>query len=252
MQESKQDKSEEIGFYNRWAESATYVEYGHFTPFGHNSIIRAFNKIAGRERLSGGHKAIDLGCGGGGFTRRFFRSALSECFGLDISFGLISAASAYGSNVRFLVGDMENLCLKDDCFDLVVFSGVLHHFPDAGAIFKEAYRILKKGGCVLAFDPNIRNPFMWLYRDPASPFCAKRNKTDNEIPLPAEKVVRAMKMTGLNNLCAQSIGGVTFKYVESRLGRFLLPCYNLFEATLGASLLAKKFGSFMIYYGEKS
>jgi len=251
MQKEKQDKSEEIEFYDRWSESNTYVEYGHFTPFGHNSIIRTFNKFVG-QRLSRGHKVIDLGCGGGAFTRRFFRDAASECFGLDISFGLIQAASGYSSNVRFLVGDMENLCLKNDCFDLVVFSGVLHHFPNITAILREAYRILKKGGCVLSYDPNIRNPFMWLYRNPASPFCAKGNKTDNERLLPSGEVVGAMEISGLKNVCAKSIGGVTFKYVESRLGRFLLPCYNLFEAAFGMSCLASKFGSFMIYYGEKS
>jgi hypothetical protein len=44
---------------------------------------------------------------------------------------------------------------------------------------------------------------------------------------------------------------VTFKYVESALGRLVLPFYNLFEILWGISPLASKYGSFIIGYGEK-
>ena len=46
--------------------------------------------------------------------------------------------------------DAENLPFADDSFDLVYSWGVLHHSPDTGRAFQEAFRVLKPGGVIKA------------------------------------------------------------------------------------------------------
>lgn len=60
-----------------------------------------------------------------------------------------------------------------------------------------------------------------------------------------------MKDVGFTNINTHCISGVSFKFVESRAGRFLLPIYNVAERILGILPLANKYGSFLICYGEK-
>lgn len=243
-----QNKHKEKYFFNEWTESK---EYDVLTPFGYNTIIRDFRRLIG-NRLSKGFRAIDLGCGTGAFTRRLFQGAEGELFGLDISARAIQLASQKEKKINYLVGDIENLQFEDDFFDLVVFSGVLHHFPNEEKCLAEGYRVLRNGGCMLSYDPNKKNPFMWLYRDPSSPFFSSVGKTDNERLLSAQAVSRVMKNVGFTSVDTHCIGGVTFKVVESQVGKLFLPIYNFVERFVGVLPLAKKYGSFLICYGEKN
>jgi hypothetical protein len=43
--------------------------------------------------------------------------------------------------------------------------------------------VLKPGGRFVAFDPNRMNPFMWVYRNRASPFYSPIGVTENERPI---------------------------------------------------------------------
>ena len=52
----------------------------------------------------------------------------------------------YGYYPRVLEGDAENFQFEDESFDIVFSNGVLHHTPDIGKSFREAYRVLKQGG----------------------------------------------------------------------------------------------------------
>lgn len=244
-----QNKFKEIDFFDNFAKSR---EYDVLTPFGYNSIIRDFRRLIG-DRLSQGRKAIDLGCGTGIFARALFCKDKADLFGLDISLNSVQVASKkIGKKICYLTGDIENLCFKDRVFDVVVFSGVLHHFTNIEYSLKEGHRILKKGGCMLSYDPNIKNLFMWLYRHHSSPFFSKSGRTDNERLLSAKEVNIMMKRIGFINVDTHCISGVTFKYVESRIGRLLLFLYNAIDILFSILPLANRYGSFLICYGEKS
>ncbi|MCK4763075.1 MAG: class I SAM-dependent methyltransferase [Candidatus Aminicenantes bacterium] len=272
-----QDKSKEKAFFDRFS---AVKEYDVFTPYGYRSIIEDYLKLIGsrvakkgtpgetKQKFFGGsrgaifqksppgrrrqEKIIDLGCGTGNFTRRFAASYEARFFGLDISQKSAALAARLDPGINYCAGDIEHCCFKKENFDIVLFSGVLHHFEDYETCLREGFRLLKKGGCMLSYDPNIKNPAMWLYRHPASPFFSKKGKTDNEQLLSVSQLALSLQKTGFTNIDVHGIGGVTFKYVESRVGRLLLPFYNLFEALLGLIPPAKKYGSFVIAYGEKA
>ena len=245
-----QNKTEEIVFFDSWSESKIYREFGHFTPYGHNSIIREFEKLIG-ARLKKGCRAIDLGCGAGAFTRRLFAHSEAECYGVDISQGLVRAACEFGNGVHYMVGDIEQLSFRDNTFDVVIFSGVLHHFPQQKKCLEEGFRILKKGGCLIAYDPNIKNPFMWFYKEGSAALFSKQGQTENEKIFSKQEAESMLKMNGFKNVKISCISGVTFKYVGSRAGMLLLPVYNGIEYLLGKLPLASSYGSFLISYGEK-
>ncbi len=243
-----QNKITEREFFDKWTESK---EYDVLTQYGYDTIISDFQRLIG-NRLLKGCRAIDLGCGTGSFTRRLFNNSEAELFGLDISFKAIQLAKQKEGKANFLVGDIEDLPFEDGFFDLVVYSGILHHFPNEEKCLAESFRVLRNGGCMLSYDPNKANPLMWLYRDPSSPFFSRVGKTDNERLLSSKDVIRVMENVGFTCLDAHCISGVTFKIVESQVGKMLLPFYNVVERIMGFLPLAKKYGSFLICYGEKN
>lgn len=243
-----QNKSQEKEFFDKWSE---VNEYDVLTPYGYDTIIKNFLKLIGNNRLVKNLSVIDLGCSSGVFTRRFLGNIKAKGFGLDISFNSIKLATQKKDGIKYLVGDIENLNLKSDSFDVVIFSGVLHHFNDSLPSLKEGYRILKKGGCMVSFDPNAKNPFMWLYRHPKSPFFSQTGKTTNEKLISGKELKITLEEAGFGNVSAHCISGVTFKYIESNFGRLFLPLYNAMEFILGKLPLSKAFGSFVIGYGEK-
>ncbi|MCP4155872.1 MAG: class I SAM-dependent methyltransferase [bacterium] len=260
-----QDKSKEIAFFDQFSSAK---EYDVLTNRAYKTIIREYlsrwqNREGASPRLSlsppGQGEAtiqklsiIDLGCGTGTFTRKFKEVADANFYGLDISLKSIELAAGLAPKIHFCTGDIENCCFKDESFDIVLFSGVLHHFSNFDACLKEGFRLLKKNGCVLSYDPNIKNPVMWLYRHPSSPLFSQKGKTENEQLLSKEQVTISMEKAGFSNIVVQGKSGITFKYIESAAGRILLPFYNLFEILLGISPLASRYGSFLIGYGEKT
>lgn len=242
----KQDLTKEIEFFDRCNQTRGYDV---LTQYGYSRIIDNLRKFFD-NRLEGA-KILDLGCGSGAFTRQVATTAQTTLFGVDISLQAILIAQDKNDGIHYCISDLAQLGIKKESFDVVIFSGVLHHFPDVGPCLSEGFRILKKGGGFFSFDPHLNNPFMWLYRHPHSPFYSKCGKTNNEQLLSADQMNKALTEAGFCRIKVYPISGVTFKYLPSRIGRFLLPAYNTIEFLLGFSPWANKIGSFLICCGEK-
>ena len=158
-----QDKDKEIAFFDAHAESD---EYDVFTLQTNERLIAAFVRLSG---LPHGARVADLGCGSGVFTELLRRRGYTSV-GLDISPKLVALGRRKYPGLGLVEGDAENLPFENASFDGVLLSGLVHHFPDPRRLASEVNRVLKSGGKFFAFDPNRLNPFMWLYRDRASPF----------------------------------------------------------------------------------
>ncbi|MCU0285628.1 MAG: methyltransferase domain-containing protein [Acidobacteria bacterium] len=244
-----QNKSQEKLFFDEFSSAR---EYDVFTTHGYKTILGEYLRSVhtpAHRRI----RVIDLGCGTGAFTRQFrwIFNDLNDYTGLDFSMQSLRLAAKISPGIRFCAGNIENCCFKDNVFDVVLFSGVLHHFEETEPCMREAYRILRNGGCVLSYDPNIKNPIMWLYRHPSSPFFSKKRITKNEHLLYPEQIASTMEKVGFVNVSTHCKSGVTFKYAASKFGRLMLPFYNIFETLLGLTSLESKYGSFIIGYGEK-
>jgi len=238
-----QDKSEEIAFFDRHAEAD---DYNVFTDLASARIIDAFLRLT---NLPAGASVADLGCGSGAFTQLLrLRGFIVQ--GVDISPKLIELARRKYPDIPFHVGDVEELPFARDSLDGLLLSGIVHHFPDPNLFASEVFRVLRSGGKFFAFDPNRRNPFMYLYRDRSSPFYSPIGVTENERPIIAEECARVFERAGFR-VQTDFLSGLAYRYVASRGARLALPIYNLADAMLFRSPLLHRFRAFVLTFGEK-
>lgn len=55
-------------------------------------------------------------------------------------------------NVDWVVGDAQSLPFADSLFDTWMARAAPHHFEDLGAAIREAYRVVRPGGCLVIID----------------------------------------------------------------------------------------------------
>ena len=244
-----QNKNIEIEFFDRFGEQ---LDYDVFTDAGYRRITGQFRKYLGplAKQSAAPLKVIDLGCGTGAFTARFLDDGY-ELHGMDISPNSIHYAQKTYPRIHFTVGDIERTGLPDESFDVIFLSGVIHHFSDSIPLLTECHRILKKGGILLAYDPNKTNPFMFLYRCKESPFYSSKGVTENESPLTKKRLRTSLEAGGFREYSVYSISGITYKYIESKIAFVLLPAYNFVERMMDIPIFRNSFGSFNVSYAKK-
>lgn len=111
---------------------------------------------------------LDLGCGTGILTSKI-ASMVKKIIGLDISKEMIAKVQAKKErNTIFKVADIsKKLNFPDESFDFVISSSTLCHIENLVRVYKEIYRVLKKGG-VFIFDEitsKLNKPFSPKYKD---------------------------------------------------------------------------------------
>lgn len=141
---------------------------GSFEDFARSSVERRDEfKVASKyiTNLLPHSRILDAGCGAGEWVIYFALSKF-EAIGLDLSKKIVEGLAQRfpeHSN-RFLVGDIRNTKFEDNYFDALFSWGVFEHFENGlGACFREANRIIKKGGYLFVSVPfqNYRH----MYKD---------------------------------------------------------------------------------------
>ncbi|MBK9107161.1 MAG: arsenite methyltransferase [Saprospiraceae bacterium] len=104
-------------------------------------------------KIKEGNVVIDLGSGAGNdcFIARDQTGPTGKVLGIDFTVEMIEKARINAqnlgySNVEFLLGDIEDMPVKDNFADVIVSNCVLNLVPDKAKVFKEIYRVLKPGG----------------------------------------------------------------------------------------------------------
>jgi ubiquinone/menaquinone biosynthesis C-methylase UbiE len=239
----QQDKQKEIAFFDRHAAAD---EYDVFAPAANERIIDAFVELTGLKPRA---RIADLGCGSGAFTALLNRAGY-DSLGLDLSAKLLELGRRKHPGIGFVAGDIERLPFSDASFDGVLLSGVVHHFPDPTRCAAEVFRVLHPGGRFMAFDPNRLNPFMWLYRDPASPLYSSVGVTENERPVLAREAAAVFERAGFT-VSSHYLGNLAYRYVASARARALLPIYNFLDAALFSPAFMRRLRPFVLTTGEK-
>lgn len=100
--------------------------------------------------LKGDEKIIDIGCANGFFTNEFAKKA-KYVVGIDIAKNLINAAAKNFKrpNLKFLIGDAQNLPFLKDKFDVATMIMAIENINCADAALKEARKILSPNGKLL-------------------------------------------------------------------------------------------------------
>ena len=179
------------------------------------------------------------------------RRAGYHSIGLDISPKLIELGRHKYPGTEFHVGDVERLPFQAESLDGVLLSGVVHHLPDPARCAAEVFRVLRPGGRFVAFDPNRMNPFMWLYRDRASPFYSPVGVTANERPVLAREVAEVFRRAGFM-VETEYLADLRYRYVASPRARRLLPIYNALQAAMFAPGFMRALRPFVLTAGRQA
>lgn len=106
---------------------------------------------------------LDMPCGRGFYLNMIRHVSACRVVGAELDWEVMLKAK---QNVGHLDVALHNaniyaLPYEDNTFDAVIFSEVLEHLEDDVQALKEAYRVLKPNGVLVATVPHANYPFWW-------------------------------------------------------------------------------------------
>lgn len=107
-----------------------------------------------------GKTIIDIGCGGGIYTKELALMGAERVIGFDFSNEILQAARencAAFQNISFVHGEAHHTDLTNETFDIVISRAVIHHLQNIPQFLQEASRILKKDGILILQDRTIED-----------------------------------------------------------------------------------------------
>lgn len=117
-----------------------------------NSWIDVITNLVAIEDIS---NALDIGCGGGIYSKALADLGISSVTGIDFSKSILEGAKEnckeYG-NITFEYGSAYETGLGSESFNLVLERALIHHIKDIQACFNEAYRVLQENGVYIIQD----------------------------------------------------------------------------------------------------
>ncbi|AHF06577.1 methyltransferase domain-containing protein [Desulfitobacterium metallireducens] len=143
---------------------STFEIVKRYTEENINSNLSCGGNIQYLELIEG-EKVLDLGCGRGGETLEASKHVGSSGFawGLDLTPRMIQLAQERAKqeqveNVDFLVASMDQIPLEDNSLDAVLSNCAINHVEDKVTVYREIYRVLKRGGRFVVSDIMTEQP----------------------------------------------------------------------------------------------
>lgn len=118
---------------------------------------------------------LDVGCGAGNYTLKMLGKLPGlNCTLIDLSKPMLDKAlervsAETDKEVKIIQGDIREIDLTKDHFDIILAGAVLHHLredADWEFVFGRLFSVLKKGGCLMISDlvtqdTKILNDYIW-------------------------------------------------------------------------------------------
>lgn len=131
-------------------------ELSQFYPDSYRPYKKGVGDFQYRAPAQATKRVLDVGCGSGNFLAALHReNPTFSLEGLDFDPRACEVARAKGFPV--FGGTLFEAKYPDESFGEIYMSHYLEHVPDPVAVLREAKRILKKGGRVVARAPNFNS-----------------------------------------------------------------------------------------------
>lgn len=147
------------------ATRSFYDRYSYDFETAEHASMQLEASLLGRAVAAVGPSdvVLDAGCGTG-LATRLLRAATRarRVVGLDLSRGSLRRNRTL-PGTSLVQGDILNLPVASDSFDLVVSRGVIMTTGDPEGAFRELVRVAKPGGTVFVRVYNRRNVYRWVY-----------------------------------------------------------------------------------------
>ena len=129
--------------------------------------------------LKKGETVLDLGAGAGidCFLASNKVGPSGRVIGVDMTSEMIDRARENArkngyTNVEFRLGEIENLPAADNSVDVIISNCVINLSPEKDRVFREAFRVLKRGGRMLVSDLVLSKPLPKVLRESAEVYAA--------------------------------------------------------------------------------
>ncbi|MFP7478270.1 class I SAM-dependent methyltransferase [Terribacillus saccharophilus] len=197
--------------------------------------INLIKKILENKQIN---LALDIGCGGGIYTKALREIGIPFVTGVDSSEVMLEAAAENSrgqEGIHFHKGNAQETDLKSSCSDLILERALIHHLQELQHCFSEAFRLLRPGGifliqdrtpedCLLPGSPaHIRGYFFSLFPRLAELEINRRHTS--------AQVIRDLKDSGFHSIEKHTLWEVRHVHetkenlladLRARLGRSIL------------------------------
>ena len=163
MSDTKPQKStvEEIrARFDNDVERFSNLETGQSATLDAPLVLDLITRVAAAQ-VSGDAKVLDIGCGAGNYTLQLLQQKPGcDCTLIDLSQPMLTRAverleDSTASHIETHCGDVREVPLPPDTYDIVMAAAVLHHLRDDAdweQTFRKILDAMKPGGIFLVSD----------------------------------------------------------------------------------------------------
>ncbi|MHC9543676.1 MAG: class I SAM-dependent methyltransferase [Vulcanimicrobiota bacterium] len=243
---SRQAKEE--AYFDNLSKTQQESWWGHKTYAGQQRLFRRAKLVIDYlSPISEDMKILEIGCGSGDFTFHLLdKLPLCNYYGIDISGGLLDKARRRitEENVKFIKGDVENMECKSEDYHAVIGVSILHHL-DVMKTFSVISRLLVPGGKIIFFEPNMKNPQIWLERN--IKFIGRMmQNTDDEKAFYKTDMINLLKKSGFVHISV-----VPFDFMHPIIPKFLVPVVDNILILFESMPVIKEIAGSLVIKGEK-
>lgn len=135
-------------------DDPTVADIGY--AFGYNTEVRApyYQAIVRALPSDLACPILECGCGGGGVLKTILQSGYTNLYGIDHSLVGLALARKQTTGVKLFWGDLQNVELLHQKFNVIILAQVLEHINDDIQMLGCLARVLRKDGMFICSVPN--------------------------------------------------------------------------------------------------